>query len=149
MRKIEIEIIKSKISQYDNLRKSLLNLYEERSNLIYNASGVKAVQYDRLKGNSNQSLIDMNKIIFSDKLEILENKIKEKREDLLKVKNLLAEIDKVNRKLIVEGAEMKPSKLLICVLCKEKSNQEAIKYFGFNNKVSMFRYIDKVIEGIL
>ena len=146
---VEIEIIKSKISQLKNIEKLLVELLQDRAVLIYDMERVKAVQYDKPKGNVNHNAIEMNRIELSDKLEKLEGKIEENLEMLKNILRLLKEIDKENEKLIVEGVEINPSEVLICVLCKEKSNQEAIKIFGFKNKVSMYRYIDNAIEGIL
>lgn len=145
----EIDIIKSKISQFRNIEKLIRRLYQERAILIYELAGVKAVQYDKSKGNVNRNAIEMRKIMLSEDLTKIEEKISNNVQMLKEIIKLLKEIDKENENLIVEGEEIKPSKLLICVLCREKSNKEALKYFGFKNKMSMFRYINNVIEGIL
>ena len=149
MHKTEIDIIKAKISQLKNIEDLLVKLFQERAILIYDMAGVKAIQYDKPKGNVNQNAIEMSKIKLSEDLKKIDVKIDGYLEMLKEILRLLKEIDKENEKLIVEGVKIKPSEVVVCVLCKEKSNQEAIKDFGFKNKMSMSRYIEKVIEGIL
>ena len=69
MKEEEIEIIKSKISQLRNIEKLIIKLCKKREILLYDLAGVKAIQYDKPKGNVNHNAIELSKIELSDKIE--------------------------------------------------------------------------------